>query len=297
MSRENIYKYKLEKENKQHGSYLLPYEIYRTIIPRYISFYPIHWHEEIEIIYAVSGKCRYYVDFVPYEIVKGDILIIPSTSLHGFEKIDNYNFEGLTLVINETMINNNSIDICSAKYIRPIFNNEIIFPTHIKTTEGNNKELSKIILSCVKCHFEKKEGYELGMKIYFLRFIQYLFENKMYVADKNPMLSDKNNIYTKNIIEYIENHYMEKITLEDLANYCNISVYHLARLFKKLTGKSPIDYICQYRLTIASNMLISTNKSIIEIALDTGFNNISYFNRAFKNKFGITPRGYRDKNL
>ena len=86
---------------------------------------------------------------------------------------------------------------------------------------------------------------------------------------------------------------MENITLAGLAELVNMSETGLSRLFRNVTGMSCIDYVIEYRLTKAMGFLRSTDKPIIEIAYETGFNNISYFNRTFKKHCGQTPSEFR----
>lgn len=284
------------KEARRHGTDLLPYEIYRTEIPRFYTSFPMHWHEEIEIVYVLKGSAKYTVDFKEYIIVKGDILIIPPSSLHSFEQFEEEDFDAATIIFAQNMVSNNLIDICSIRYIMPIFNNEIYLPIHIKSNEKVGKEVSKYILEAVNEHLNKEPAYELRVRIAFLNMIQYFYRENLFSKGENSISSVRTISQIKAITNYIEEHYAEKISLEDLAEFANISLYHLAHIFKKCTGQSPNEYINFYRLTIAGNRLLSEDTQILNIAIDCGYNNISYFNRAFKKRYGLTPKEYRNKH-
>ena len=82
----------LNRESTKHGTFMLPYSIYRTLIPEFYTDFPLLWHEEIEIIYVVSGTASYTVDFEQYLLHEGDILIIPPTALHSFKQHENCSF-------------------------------------------------------------------------------------------------------------------------------------------------------------------------------------------------------------
>ena len=99
----------------------------------------------------------------------------------------------------------------------------------------------------------------------------------------------------KQIIKYIENNYMEKITIETMAQELGLSQSHFMKFFKNTMGTTFIDYLNEYRLTMASRLLISSDSSILDIAAEVGFDNLSYFNRSFKKRFQQTPREYRKR--
>ncbi|MBQ4068554.1 MAG: AraC family transcriptional regulator [Lachnospiraceae bacterium] len=282
------------KEENMHGTYYMPYEIYKTSIPDFYKSFPMHWHEEIEIVYVSSGKARYSVDFNDYVVEKRDVLIVPPGSLHSFEQIDEEEFVAATLIINQKLLNSNFIDACSTKYIMPIFNNEIFLRVIIKHNEKYSEYLGRIIENIIEQHLHKEIAYELKIKILLLEFIHYFYENGLYSKIENSTSNKRTSAQIRSIINYIEDYYGEKINLEDLAECANISVYHMSHIFKKITGKTPNEYINDYRLTKATDKLINEDSSILTIAMECGYNNISYFNKVFKNKLGITPKEYRN---
>ena len=99
----------------------------------------------------------------------------------------------------------------------------------------------------------------------------------------------------KLILKYVENHYMDKITIEDIADEVGLSQSHFMKYFKNTMGTSFIEYLNEYRLTMASRLLVSSDSSILDIAAEVGYENLSYFNRTFKKRFEMTPREYRKK--
>lgn len=281
------------KETNKHGTPSLPYDIYGTYMPLFLRNFPMHWHEELEIVYAIDGTARYIVNSDEYIIHKDDILIIPPNSLHAFEQFENCNFAGKAILFSKKMVDSSSLDICSVKYIKPLFNNDIYFTIHIKNDSVHGETLRSYLDSALKNHASKSDGYELRVRIAFLEFIQYCYVNKLYTTVHNHGSSHKSEEQIKIITNYISEHYSYKITLEDLARIVKLSTYHMAHIFKQYTGISPNKYINEHRLAIAANRLLNEDVPILNIALECGFNNISYFNRAFKNKFGLTPNEFR----
>ena len=290
----NIKTDKINKEEAKHGTVLLPYNIYRTYIPEAFSDFPIHWHDEMEIIKVVYGTAKYVVDFKEYILNKGDVLIIPPSSLHYFERYENKNFLGETYIFDQKLVDGGNFDTCSSKYITPIFNNDIYLPIHITANTVHTKTLTSILDKILINHDSQSQAYELQIKIGFLEFINYFYSNNYYHVYKSH---DNTNERTTNLIKdvtiYIEEHYSEKITLEMLANEANISVYYLSHIFRQYTNQTPIEYLNQYRLSTAANLLRTTDDSIMDISFECGYNNVSYFNRAFKSKYNMTPKEYR----
>lgn len=95
------------------------------------------------------------------------------------------------------------------------------------------------------------------------------------------------------VVEYINNHLMEKVTLEELAEMAGMTPMAFSRFFKVRTGKNIVDFILDQRLGIASRLLVDTTQSIVEICYESGFNNVSNFNRIFKKRKKMTPKEFR----
>lgn len=282
------------QEKKIHGSADFPFVTYKTFIPAALTVFPDHWHDEIEIVYCFTGECSYYINFEHYTIKEGDILIIPPTVIHSFEQKENKAYYGISILFNLSIINN-ALDSCSRKYFMPLLNNKIILNTHLKNGEKYHNGASGIIEKIIRCYYNKEEFYELELKMHLFELFSWYFKNGLYVKKKENYSLDKNMDKIKRILMYIEEHYSERIVLEDIAVITNQSVYNLSHSFKKCTGQSPLEFINGYRLNFAAKLLIETENPIINIAFETGFNNVSYFNRAFKKKFCMTPTEYRKK--
>jgi len=94
-------------------------------------------------------------------------------------------------------------------------------------------------------------------------------------------------------IQYIQNHYAEKIKVKDLSALCHLSENHFRRLFLAEMGASPLSYINFVRINQACTLLNTSNQSILSIAGNSGFNSVASFNRNFKDILGVSPRDYR----
>ena len=95
-------------------------------------------------------------------------------------------------------------------------------------------------------------------------------------------------------ISYLQKNYKEEVHLQDVANYVGMSTASFSRFMKKRTGKNFIEYLNDLRLGFAARFLVNSNKTISEICYECGYNNLSNFNRVFKQRKGITPKEFRE---
>ena len=112
-------------------------------------------------------------------------------------------------------------------------------------------------------------------------------------TDMSAHLSDDKMDKLKLVLNYIEKNFAHTISIEEIAQWCHFSQSHFMKFFKNCTGTSFITYLNDYRLIIAARILKTTTQPVIIVASDCGFDNISYFNRKFKEKYGVSPREFR----
>ena len=106
-----------------------------------------------------------------------------------------------------------------------------------------------------------------------------------------------NLVLANRIRQYIGTHFTEQLTLEDIGEAMSMSPYHLAHIFKEITGMSPIHYMIRCRVGEAQNLLISTDYSATQIAAIVGYTNVNHFNAIFAKLVGLPPIRYRRKYL
>ena len=97
------------------------------------------------------------------------------------------------------------------------------------------------------------------------------------------------------VIQYIHNHYAEDITLKDLSERFYVSEYYLCREFKKSTKRTIVEYIKQTRIMNAKRLFMETDRNVTEVARETGFSNLTHFNRVFREVADVTPSEYRKR--
>lgn len=275
-------------EKTRHGSAMFPVEYYYCVYPAGLAGLPVHWHEEFEITSVKKGNCTYMIDLSPCPVQEGDFLFLPSGVLHGIPEGKTRFLETDSIVFHPEILGSRK-DICQARYVSPVEEGEVRFPPVIRGKAA--EKLNRVFQKLKKSYLEKEEGYEIEVKALLLHITYLLFREVPY--EKNSREKGQVVEKLKLVLQYIKEHYQHPITVRELADACHFNEYYFMRFFKQYMNMTCVEYLNQYRMEIAAGKLSGSGESITEIALDAGFNNISYFNRVFKKSFGMTPKEYR----
>lgn len=287
----NILEYENYQEKKSHENRGFPYNTYLCSIPLDFAVVPLHWHDEMEIIYIKKGCGIVTVDLENYEVRAGALALILPGQLHSISQHGNDSMEYENIIFHPSILLSRQTDDCTKDFFLPLFSNETTLPTLITPSLKNYKEIASCIDEADEICKIYPKAYQFALKSQLFRFFYLLFStcgDTSHLPKKRRAL-DK----MKQIIKYIECNYMEKITIADIAKETGLSQSHFMKYFKNTMGTSFIDYLNEYRLTMASRLLLSSDSSILDIASEVGFDNLSYFNRLFKKRFGTTPSNYR----
>ena len=162
----------------------------------------------------------------------------------------------------------------------------------ISPSEGAHPKLLDCIQTATKAETEKSEFFQLLVYGKMYEAFYELFANRFVKIVDSESKSKKYRALQR-VTTYIDEHYIDGLSLDDVANATGISRYYVSHLFKELMNTTFVGYVNDLRLNRAAMLLLTTDSAIIEIAALSGFNNLSNFNRAFKLHFGKTPSAYR----
>ncbi len=274
-------------EKKTHGTpdFPLAYYYVDETHPNYEM--PFHWHRELEISYIISGSYTFYLNDDVITAHPGDVVFIESGVIHG-GKPDNCIYE--CIVFNPKPLLPN-IEACKKSVYSLINSDTHIHPLFLS---GSHPicQVTKKLMDAAK---QQTPGIELSILIQLYQWFITIHETKSYFkTEKNASPSTKKIQVLKPVLEYIENHYMQPITVAELAEIAELSTSHFSFYFKNMIHRSAIDYINYYRIERACQLLTTTQNSITDIAYQVGYNDSSYFCRHFKKYKGITPQKYRE---
>lgn len=280
------------KENKQHGSADFPVEIYEVNYTEgHTQILACHWHEEYEIIYISRGSATFLIGDKTLDVKEGQIIFVNSNELHSAYCDNPSGCFYIALVFNMSLLNSNNYDPIQNRYIDPLIYRKYRFTDLLPENNPNNEMIISLVKQAITSLKEKKEGFELTLKGSLYLIISSLINNNLLLEGIEEDSSQK--IYktalTKKVLQYISENYSRRIYIDDLAAIANMSKYHFCRFFKKYTGMTPVQYLNFIRVDEASKLLLSGNYSITEIAMLTGFDNLSYFAKTFKHYKGVAP--------
>ena len=290
----NILEYENYHETVSHGDIVFPYNTYLCSIPLDFPCVPLHWHDEMELIYIKKGIGRITVDFREYKVTGPSLVLILPGQLHSIDPFNEEAMEYENMIFSPNMLVSRQNDVTATDFLLPLITGKITVPTVFTPVYPYYEDIIAPIDACDEICKTKPQGYELYVKSQLFQFF-FILDNRcrnLTTTGKNKKTLDKMKI----VLKYIENNYMQKITIGDIAAAVGFSESHFMRYFKETMGTSFVEYLRDYRLTIASRLLTSSDSSILNIAAETGFENLSYFNRVFKEKYKMTPRQFRKES-
>ena len=252
-----------------------------------------HWHNSFELIEVVEGKFYCNVDGSEFLINKGNICIINRGRLHHIYTEDRNAFKcrKKTIIFNpDYFIKDQNI---YEKYILPLLEKDAFAHIQFNIKKGIGLDINTLMKEIEALEDEKPIGYELEEYSLIYKVIRYLY--LAYQSSKQSIHTayDANVQIQRNMTSFIHEHFGSKIGLEDIAEAGQVSKSTCIRLFHKYTGKSPIDFLNNYRLQMSAEKLVTTSEQITEIAYACGFGQPSYFNRLFLKEYNMTPNQYR----
>lgn len=254
--------------------------------------FEFHRHTFSEMVIILKGFGTHITDFGSEQLYSGDVFVFNGDMGHGFSGA-----EGL-LVCNiiydpQQILQSIDDDIQTCEGFQALFTYDPMylsrdtFHSHVQLSVDNLIQLESM-LALMQLEFAtQKDGFQTMVLANFMRVVVFLSRLYQDHGDRRKLHE------LSGVIEYINTHYLESVTVTDLADVASLSVSHFMRLFKQCFDTSPVNYVIQLRLLHACELLRETSASVGEIAYDVGFKDSNYFTRQFKQIIGRTPTQYR----
>ena len=278
------------QETKQHGAVRFPFNLYPCTIPEDFPQVALHWQESMELVFVKRGTGLVQVGAESCPARMGDIFIFTPGTLHALRQAEGQRMEYENIIF-ELELLGGAEDLCAEKYLLPLQSGRLLLPARLTPNDLCYLQAAACLREVEEANRAKLPGYELLVKGALLRFLSLLIaQGKQQLPAET---ADTRRL--KAVLQWISVHYAEGLRVADAAGVCSFSASHFMRWFRQMTGQSFVAFLNEYRLNAAAEALQATDETVLTIASRCGFENLSYFNRAFKAHFGMTPREYRKK--
>lgn len=276
------------QENKRHGEKWFPFDIYPCTIPKDFPQVALHWQNSVELVFVKRGMGTVQVGLESVTAMAGDIFVFAPGVLHGLGQIPGETME-YENIIYEVDLLGGSGDLCYRKYLLPLQSGRLPLPHRLTRDHPCYCTVLECLRRLETVNRDRVLGYELQIKGLLLCLLSALVAQ----SDGLPPRENGDTRRLKAVLQYVTAHFADNLPVAEAAAVCQCSPSHFMRWFKQMTGQRFTEYLNIYRLNAAAEALRTTDDTVLTVAERCGFKNLSYFNRAFKASFGLTPREYR----
>ncbi|BDF69312.1 AraC family transcriptional regulator [Oscillospiraceae bacterium] len=278
-----------------YGTDGFPFACYRDKLQDYREqLIGWHWHREFEFTYISSGTVEFRAGTVHSSLSAGDCLFINSNTIHSFSNQEQA--ELMHLIFSPEFIAPKD-SLIFQKYVQPFLSADCDFITLNQACAPDEpicQRIAQIFLEMQKPDAAKELDISIQLQLLWKDLWVYA-GTTLHPSEKPGKKAAQSRL--RSMLDYIQAHYAERLSLEDIAHSANISKSEALRCFKTGLQITPVNYLNDYRLNRAAGLMMSTSKTVETVALDVGFQSDGYFCYAFRKKFGCSPSVYRKQNM
>ena len=265
-----------------------------NVITANILEYPIHFHDDMEVVYVLDGTITLRNGYYTYNLKQGDVYILNDREMHSFESTGEDNMV-MMLQLDLTYF---------SRYYDNLRNS--FFVTEMEDDSDESLDILRGILARIMMEvLQKGYGYEHKVIESTHNLIACLMSDFRYFVMedgkfKNEAKNKGNKILAgrlNRITDYMYDNYNRKLTLNEIAEREHLSIYYLSHIIKEAAGLSFQDLLSYIRVEESEKLLLGTNKKIGTIAEETGFSAVRYYIKHFEHWFGMHPAEYRKKYI
>lgn len=278
-------------ERIQHGETEFPFRFYSEDVWEF-DFHCIdwHWHPEVEFLYAERGSITCFVGTEQFILPQGCGLFVNSGILHRYQAEESVSVPNI--VFSPELLGTKTGRIYQ-KYIVPVIESAISCIRFSPSVECE-QEILQLLLHIFR--LTEKENTEMQIVSHLLKLWQQLFICSE--AHREHMTGDKGRrAQLQVMMQFIHANFNRQITLKEIADCVHISESSALQLFRQGIHLSPVAYLIHYRLKRSADLLANTNKTVTNVAYETGFSDVGYFCRTFRKYYRQTAMEYRKSQI
>lgn len=283
-----------QKEQKKHGNDHFPFLVsYQRLSEYDYGSFMLHWHPEIEITYVQSGSMCYKVNNQTYHLREGDIIFNNSNALHSGAMENHMDCAYIPITFDPRLIYGFFQSTICTRYVDPIIQNPSVSAIHIDQSQPWHETFRDRMLEVIALDKKRPDFYELDISIRMQIMWRLLAGHLPLQSVPAADLVEYDRI--KKIISYIEQNYMNKITLKDISNLIHLCESECTRLFKRHMNTTLFSFLQEYRIERSLEYL-NAGEAISLVAEKAGFGDSNYYSKVFNRIKGCSPREYRKQH-
>ena len=260
-----------------------------------------NWHPEIEIFLLEEGSAVVYYDDkqIPLEVGQG--ILVNQNVLHSIRSASfKQGCRLYSCAFDPSFLFGHGDTLLTSKYINPLLHHAGLRALLLDPSDSELAEIITLAHRIIQLNTDREWGYELATKSCLCEIWGILLKRFPFTPCETSYTAvlSTDEFRTREIMKYIEAHYTESVTLEDLANQIHLSKSECCRCVKRCIHMSPIEYLIKYRIYMAASLIQNNDpsaESISNLSFQVGFNNASYFNKVFRQYLHYTPGEFRKK--
>ncbi|WP_433708878.1 helix-turn-helix domain-containing protein [Paenibacillus illinoisensis] len=259
----------------------------------------LHQHVDFsELVIVLNGNATHVVHTEEYFIKKGNAFVINGSTPHAYR--DPHDFKICNIMFRPEMLASIGPDLKKSNgyqalfVLEPYYRNIQSYPGKLALPIPSLEYVESLIAVMIEEYHGQLQGYQTMLLSRFTELVVYL--SRHYDTQEKGM-EGNHLMHLANAISYMEDHYLEPLTLEGIAGKSNISVRHLNRIFRSYYQMTPIAYMLTLRLERACSLLKHSSLTITQISYECGFNDSNYFTRQFRKAYGVSPKVYRQNHI
>ncbi len=279
------------QEQKAHSSALIPHSYYRGVMPDYYPEITRHWHQEFELFLLLEGECCFLCGSRSFMAGTGDIILVQPNEIHAVCPCQDKRAVFDILVFHPRILTGGVEDRMYIDFFAALISCQKRIHAPITALHPGYPELRASAENVFRSAREDSAYHDVLIRSELLRMFVRLLDSG--AIEESPSVSPEENTVLAPVLDYIRRHFADEITIRQLAQITHFSESYFMNYFRRHMGMSAMKYVDQIRMEHVCQRLRSTKDSILQIATQCGFGNITNFNRHFLKGVGMTPSAYR----
>lgn len=248
---------------------------------------PWHWHEALEFDYVAEGRVQVSTPGQTQTFSAGEGFFLNSNVLTAMAREDHCVMD--SHLFHSVFLAGHFKSVFETKYLSPVIHNRNLELLPIRGQTQTEREILEKLRQLAR--FQQAENMEFQTRSLLSEI--WLLLLQVLESTRLKALPTKNQDRMLTMMAFIQEHYAEKLTLEEIAGAAAVSTRECLRCFRASIRQSPMEYLIDFRIQTACRLLEKTDLSITDIAMETGWGSSSYFSKIFRKFRGKTPNEYR----